>query len=251
MANLTVKEIREKGLAIILAHPEGIRFSEIRNEIFAQHPDNNLNTINTQVASLASAYPHDIEKPSKGLYRPRVPGNAVVVPPPAAASAKKSEEEFYQPFADYLKNDLDEATKAVPVGGSGFKVKWGTPDVVGIFRPQIGAILPFEPEVVTAEVKVNPDQPVTAFGQAAAYRLFSHKVYLVLPETMTEEDTSRVEALSLLFGIGLVLFDPEDVSPLFTIRVRAQRHSPDPFYMNEFAGKLRTADPLAFEQLFG
>ena len=250
MANLSVKEIRERGRAIILAHPEGIRFSEIRNEILAQHPDINLNTINTQVASLASAYPQDIEKPSKGLYRPRVPGNNVVAPPPPP-STKKCEEEFYQPFADYLKNDLDEATKAVPVGGSAFKVKWGTPDVVGIFRPQIGAILPFEPEIVTAEVKVNPEQPVTAFGQAAAYRLFSHKVYLVLPETMTEEDQSRVEALCLLFGIGLVLFDPEDVAALFTIRVRAQRHSPDPFYMNEFAGKLRTADPAAFDQLFG
>src|SRR5262245_51453533 len=45
------------------------------------------------------------------------------------------ESEFYESFSDWLKNDLDEATVSVPLGGSGLRGKWGTPDVVGVFKP--------------------------------------------------------------------------------------------------------------------
>lgn len=54
------------------------------------------------------------------------------------------------------------------------------------------------------------------------------------------EDQSRLESLCMLFGIGLVLFELNKDSPRFAIRVRAQRFSPDMFYANEFADRLKT-----------
>ena len=55
----------------------------------------------------------------------------------------------------------------------------------------------------------------------------------------------------MLFGIGLVLFDEnEPRNPDFAIRVRAQRFTPDMFYVNEFAERLKESDPENFERLF-
>src|SRR5207237_9172171 len=72
-----------------------------------------------------------------------------------------------------------------------------------------------------------------------------------MPTTLTEEDQSRLESLCMLFGVGLVLFDPNKDAPQFSIRVRAQRFSPDMFYVNEFADRLKHHDAEVFEELFG
>jgi len=55
----------------------------------------------------------------------------------------------------------------------------------------------------------------------------------------------------MLFGVGLSLFDLNKDQPHFSIRVRAQRFSPDMFYVNEFADRLKLHDVEAFEKLFG
>ena len=55
----------------------------------------------------------------------------------------------------------------------------------------------------------------------------------------------------MLFGVGLVLFDLDKDFPQFEIRMRGQRFSPDMFYVNEFADRLRHYDAEVFEQLFG
>lgn len=128
--------------------------------------------------------------------------------------------------------------------------KWGTPDVVGIYKPQASNLIKFPLEIVSGEVKIDPLAPVVAFGQAVAYRLFSSKSYIAMPTTLTEEDQSRLEALCMLFGCGLALFDLDVDNPNFAIRVRAARFSPDMFYVNEFADRLRLHDPEIFEQLF-
>ncbi len=111
-------------------------------------------------------------------------------------------------------------------------------------------LIKFGPEIVSAEIKIDPTQLVVAFGQAIAYRLFSTKSYVVMPSTVAAEDLSRLEALAMLFGLGLVLFDVNLESPNFSNRVRAQRFSPDMFYVNEFADRLRHFAPKVFERLF-
>jgi hypothetical protein len=51
--------------------------------------------------------------------------------------------------------------------------------------------------------------------------LFSAKSYVVMPNTISPEDYGRLEALCMLFGIGLVVFNPDVEEPDFFIRVRA------------------------------
>jgi hypothetical protein len=262
MAVLSIRDIKALGRAMVLQHPEGVRFTEIVNHILALHPEAVRNTVTTQIGTgLVASYPTEISKPSRGLYVPLLsatsgdPATAVLtastasVAPPAAPSRR--EEEFYEPFAAFLQNDLDEANIAVAMGGAAFKDKWGTPDVVGVYRQLTSDFIPFAPEIITAEIKIDASQSVVAFGQAVAYRLFATRSYIVMPSSMTPADQSRLEALCILFGLGFVVFDASNPNdPRFLIRVRAQRFVPDAFYANEFARRLHSAYPDRFHQLF-
>ncbi len=242
----TVEEIKRRARDIVLGQSGGIRYSQIVSRILAELPEANRNTILTSVGQLEAAFPTEIIKPSRGLYQSRAGVNVMVAPPPIV----RNEVDYYEPFATWLKNDLEEVTEVAALGGAALRAKWGTPDVVGVYKPSPGNLIRFGPEIVTAEIKVDPTQPVVAFGQAIAYRLFSTKTYVVMPSTMTEEDESRLESLCMLFGIGMVLFEPGGPNTEFEIRVRAQRFTPDMYYVNEFADRLRDAHPEAFLQLF-
>jgi len=139
------------------------------------------------------------------------------------------------PFADYLVKELEECTKAIPLGGNRFQDRWGTPDVIGTYKVLgLGDIQP-PIEIISAEIKIDTSQLITAFGQACAYKLFSHKVYLVIPKDADQTDIKRVESLCLKFGIGLILFNrfnKED--PEFEILTRAVKNEPDYFYLNKY-----------------
>src|SRR3546814_2372903 len=76
-----------------------------------------------------------------------------------------TEQDFYGSFAEWLEEN-DEATVASALGGSSLGGKWGTPDVIGVLKPRAQDIFKFEPQIVTAEIKAVPNQPVVAFGQA-------------------------------------------------------------------------------------
>jgi hypothetical protein len=124
--------------------------------------------------------------------------------------------------------------------------------VIGTYKRQPIDPVDFPLELVSAEIKIDPGQSVTAFGQACAYRLFSHKVYIVMPLTIerVKDDLERLQALCTLFGMGLVLFKPDTANPAFEKRVTARRFEPDIFYVNEFARRLRQTDPQTFNKLF-
>ena len=254
MAKLTGKAIQDLARGIVAQSPGGIRYSALVARIALEHPETPKNTIHGSVWDLDARYPSEITKPSRGLFMPVNPtaanggsGSEVGV----VAPVKAREDDFYEPFADWLEKELDEATIAIPLGGSGLQRKWGTPDVVGVYKPLASHRIKFDIEIISAEIKVDPQTPVVAFGQAAAYRLFSAKSYVVMPSSISEEDYSRLEALCMLYGIGLVLFTPNTEEPDFQIRVRAQRFSPDMFYVNEFAERIYQIDPKVFNQLFG
>ncbi len=155
--------------------------------------------------------------------------------PPKPAAPKVKEEAFYEPFADWLVNELEECTNAIAVGGNAFKDKWGTPDVIGIREAKRGDLIKPPTEIVTAEIKLDLNGLITAFGQCCSYKLFSHRAYIVVPKNAADEDISRLDALSRIFGIGLILFDATNPKePDFTIRARAARHEPDVFYVNKY-----------------
>jgi hypothetical protein len=52
-----------------------------------------------------------------------------------------------------LEKDLEEVTVAVELGGSGLKSKWGTPDVVGVYRPRAADIVKFQHEIVSSRTR--------------------------------------------------------------------------------------------------
>lgn len=249
MAKLSRKEIHEEARRVVRQNPGGIRYSELVRRISITSPETPVNSIHGAVWNLAELFPAEVTKPSRGLYKPAnadAAGAPTVEPPPT----KARESDFYEPFAEWLKNDLDEVTDVAALGGAGLREKWGTPDVVGVYKPLASNLIKFPLEIVAAEIKIDPLQPVVAFGQAVAYRLFAAKTYIAMPTSLTEEDQSRLEALCMLFGVGLALFDPDPQDPRFAIRVRAQRFSPDMFYVNEFAERLKKLDPETFEKLF-
>jgi hypothetical protein len=252
MARLGTKAIKDRAIAIIRANPGGIRYMEIVKQILASDPETSPNTISGSIWDLEKTCPNAVAKPSRGLYLPV--NGAIAEGAPSeipVIESVLSEELFYEPFADFLKTELGEATMAVPIGGAGFQKKWGTPDVVGVYKPLASDRIKFDQEIIAAEIKIDPTQPVVAFGQAVAYRLFAAKCYVVMPKTISEDDKDRLESLCMLFGLGLVLFTPDVKSPDFNIRVRGQRFLPDMFYVNEFADRLCKLDPSAFNQLFG
>ncbi len=256
MPKLSGKEIQKVARQIVAASPGGIRFSALVDKIFAQSPETPWNTVSGSVYNLDSLYPNEITKPSRGLFtavgtsenESVVVGSTEQVAP---TGVKIKESDFYEPFAQWLKNDLGEVTDVAPLGGAGLKSKWGTPDVVGVYKSRARDLVKFPLEIVSVEIKIDPQAPVVAFGQAIAYRLFSTKTYIAMPSSLTEEDQSRLEALCMLFGVGLVLFDLNKDKPAFSIRVRAQRFSTDMFYVNEFAERLKYHDGEIFETLFG
>jgi hypothetical protein len=263
MARLTVREIKERARSIIASHPGGIRYTALVTEIVQQNPETKENTIYASVSSLDKDFPDEVTKPSRGLFAParkaeddtvsagsaeQVGAEEVVT---TAAGVRLKESDFYEPFAKWLKNELGEVTRVAPLGGGGIRGRWNTPDVVGTYKKQAGSVIEFPIEIVSAEVKIQPGESVVAFGQAIAYRLFSTKTFIAMPTTLTEEDRDRLDALCMLFGVGLILFDLNKDKPQFTIRARAQRFSPDMFYANAFADRLRATNLGMFNELFG
>ena len=57
--------------------------------------------------------------------------------------------------------------------------------MVGVYKPTASNRIKFPLEIVSAEIKISPDAPVVAFGQAVAYRLFSAQTYVVMPRRVS------------------------------------------------------------------
>lgn len=261
MAKLSKKQIQQRALQLVALNFAGIRYIDIVNKIKKDDPETPTNTISGAIWNLDVLFPKDVIKPSKGLYFPATSvsatggvsggvGNNITVKPPLPIGSTIQELQFYQPLADYLKGELSEVVEAEALGGAGLGRKWGTPDVVGVYKPLASDRIKFDLEIVSAEIKIDAQESVTAFGQAIAYRLFSAKVYVVMPNTIPKEDQNRLEALCMLFGVGLILFDLNPAMPNFNTRVRAQRFAPDMFYVNVFADQLNRHNPRLFQKLF-
>ena len=232
---MTQKEqIYNKAVELLAKEPQGLRFAELMRRLKHDLPD--AKSFRAVIPNLHLSRPEEVCKPARGLFRHTRFGDTEIEPDARAAEKTRcrlAEQVFYKSFAEYLVDELEECTKALPLGGNCFKDKWGTPDVVGVLRPRQSDILKFPAEVVSAEIKADANALITAFGQACSYRLFSHKVYLVIPNVVSESDLAQLDALCRVFGLGLILFDAGNpVAPGYQIRVRATKHEPDMFYAN-------------------
>lgn len=243
MATKTIRgQIRKIALEILEEKPEGIRYSDLNRKILEQNSTFNPNTINGAIWDLDAQYPDKAYKPDRGVFRLLKFKEDIITQPdqqlttPAKTTKKRliKEEAFYKPFADWLVNELEECTIAIGLGGNIFRDKWGTPDVIGIRESKRSDIIQFPTEIIAAEIKIDSNGLITAFGQACAYKIFSHKSYIVVPDDSQIEDITRLDTLCRQFGIGLILFDNTNVEdPNFEIRARAIKHEPDMFFVNK------------------
>ena len=232
---MTRKEkIQKRALEILEENPEGVRYSKLKKELSKEFSEYPINTIHGSIWNLDTVFPKKVYKPARGLFK-HLKYKDIDIEERPEKKKKINEEDFYQPFADWLVNEIEDCTKAIPLGGNKFRDKWGTPDVIGIREPSRSDIIKGPTEITSAEIKTDTKDLITAFGQACAYKLFSHKSYIVIPKDSSEEDISRLDSLCIIFGIGLILFDrskPDD--PQFEIRVRPIKHEPDMFYANKY-----------------
>lgn len=229
------EKITAKAIDILKLNPNGVRHLDLVTKIHEELPEIFLNTIEGTVWNLDIRVPNEIYKPARGLFRHVKFREEKVTEEKLKPSPKIKEEDFYAPFSNWLVSEIEECTKAVPLGGNKFKDKWGTPDVIGKREPRRSDIVKTPTEIVSAEIKADTANLITAFGQACVYKLFSHKSYIVIPKNSSQADISKLDALCLIFGIGLVLFDSSTPkNPQFEIRVRPVRHEPDMFYVNKY-----------------
>ena len=226
-----------KAVDVIKLNPDGIRYSDLVRKLQGELPDYPVNTIHGIVWNLEIRASDRIYKPARGVYRHTMfrekegKDKDEIIP----VVERIREEDYYKPFADWLVNELEECTKAISLSGNKFRDKWGTPDVIGIREPRKSDIIKPATDIVSAEIKIDTGNLITAFGQACSYKIFSHKSYIVIPKESTEEDVARLDALGRIFGIGLILMDVGDPKlPRFEIRVRATKHEPDMFYVNRY-----------------
>lgn len=264
MAKLNRKQIQDEVRVILDRHPGGLRWAEVLKLIAAAHPETPSNSVRGATHVLFQGA-DDIVKIARGTYQlakyaeadaaDAVAQDDAVATTPIAIDADDrtagsvSEQDFYASFAEWLEEN-DEVTVAGALGGSSLGGKWGTPDVIGVLKPRAQDIFKFEPQIVTAEIKATPGQPVVAFGQAVAYRLFSHKSYIVVPRTTTSDDMNRLKSLCSINGVGLVIFTLDTAQPDYSVVVLPAVASPDMFYVNNMLDRLKGSEPRLLNRLF-
>ncbi|MET4728535.1 hypothetical protein ABIE09_002345 [Lysobacter enzymogenes] len=91
---------------------------------------------------------------------------------------------------------------------------------------------------MAADIKVSAKDLITAFGQACAYKLSAHRVYLVVPRSASQNILRRLDASAINLGIGLVVFDPNPRKPNFSVMVRAGKGEVDYFYTNDMMDRV-------------
>ena len=224
-----IHEIAEE---ILEQHPRGMRYTDLWQAVCDADSSLNENTVKVNVLKAPDS--KSIQKLARGLYIHANSGDRSRTSTDEGKAGRESD--FYASFAEWMERDLEEVTKAVPLGGKELGGKWGTPDVIGKKEGVKSDIFPVQMEMISAEIKTNHGQLVTAFGQACAYCLFSHRSYVVVPQDAPEDELDKLKSLCQVFGIGLVVFNAGDPKrPDYSLVLRARLQEPDYRYLNERA----------------
>jgi len=241
------KTVRKEALKILEATPEGMNYTDLRQKI-ADSTGIPLATVGREIWELGNDSP-DIVKPDAGWYQLRKYADKEEEVPsedtpeqPAKKRARANEKAFYDDFADQLRVALGECTHAISLRSVNVRGKWLTPDVLGTYQfAKDFGFTAQPPRIVSAEIKarVDTNEIFTGFGQACSYKIFSHKVYLAIPES-TGKIVPRISALCSLFGIGLVLFNSQNPDkPGWKVRNGATVNEPHYFYVKEVIERVK------------
>jgi hypothetical protein len=223
-----------------------LKWADLYSAIRTEYPNMKNGTIVGGIRNFYNKNTNSVYKPDKGLYRlikyqnNNSQSDSIstlqdgITPSINNQQISIKEEDFYESFAAWLVGDQEDCTEAKELGGNIFGGKWGTPDVIGVLKSLPTDFIKKDIEITSVEIKFSPNELITAFGQACSYKLFSHKVYLVIPKQSNSEEISRLDSLCYLFGIGLVLFDNTNPTiPNYQLKNRAQKGEPDNYYLNK------------------
>lgn len=234
-----LETIRRQAIAQLLVHRQGLSSSELSSLLLEIMPAVNRVKVATALYNFETTKSKEVFRTSSGLYlHQRYKGlepSGEFVRSTDNGEVRAVESAFYRTFADWLKNDAEAVTHAIPLGGNVFRDRWGTPDVIGKRESRRSDVIKVPTEIVAAEIKVDTMQLVTGFGQACAYRLFCHSSYLVIPKQASGVEIARLEALCEISGLALVIFDRNSpYAPAYKILVRPKIHQPDMGYTNRY-----------------
>jgi hypothetical protein len=263
VTKLNRQQIHERALQVLEEYPQGIRWSDLLRAVEATASETPRNSVHGGIHNLLTTRASEIVKVARGTYQlakymkaddafasaKETETESTPVTAEAPGYGTLTEQDFYVSFAEWLEEN-DEATVAAPLGGSSLGGKWGTPDVIGVLKPRAQDIFKFEPQIVTAEIKAVPSQPVVAFGQAVAYRLFSHRSYIVVPNSTNSDDMNRLKSLCSIHGVGLVTFALNKEQPDYVVVVLPANAAPDMFYVNNMLERLKSGEPSLLNKLF-
>src|SRR6266540_285553 len=121
MAATIRQQIRTKAVEILSEFPHGLRYSELLANIQEALPEAQKNTIAGNIWNLEVVAREQVYKPARGMYlhvQYREAPAAELPKVPQAPVETPKEQVFYEPFADWLVNELEECTKAIPIGGN-------------------------------------------------------------------------------------------------------------------------------------
>lgn len=260
---LNRQQIQAVAMEVLEREAQGIRWTELLRAVKEKTEETPHNSVHGAVHNLLTNRTTEIKKVARGTYQlakfveeedtivqsTEILQESNVIRIDGVFHIQLTEADFYDSFAEWLEEN-DEATVAAALGGSSLGGKWGTPDVIGVLKPRAEDIFKFEPQIITAEIKAVPNQPVVAFGQAVAYRLFSHKSYIVVPNTTSSDDMNRLKALCSIHGVGLVTFALNKGEPNYLVIVLPNIAAPDMFYVNIMLERLKQSDTKLLNRLF-
>jgi hypothetical protein len=243
-AQVSEQQIHEEALAAIRQRPSGIRILELARALRRSHPEMPLGSIAAALSSLGHPeFAEHVARPERGLLAPAgadCPG----LSPSGLAS------DYHAAVAQFLYVDAEDLTTVIPLDpriadGS----NWVTPDVLGVHRALPGDIFTWSPELLSVAVSTSTREAVIAFGQAAAYQVFSTKVYVGVPASISPSDRRELDVRCQHHGIGLLLLGPTPDAE-HVLAIRARRGTPDLDATRQFLECLRR-DRERFSQLFG
>lgn len=244
------EEIRRKAFEI-LSMPEfknGIRFTTLVKKVVSETGENE-NTCNGSLYNLPKELPDKISRPYRGLFilkeNEKFLKDVIEQNFEKKPNIKLDENSIYQPAKDYLLS-REECTHAVIVGGNIFGKKWGTPDILGAIRANSDAVYKPPLEIIAIEIKDEGYSPVEALGQAMAYKLFSHRTWLILPD---DNDLDRIEGIAISANIGLISFSKESDGFDFVTLNRPIAGHPDFAEVNNILEELKRKDKRKYNEL--
>jgi len=110
------EKIIAKAIEILKSNPDGIRYSDLVRKISQEFPEIPIKTIYGTIWNLETRVPNEIYKPARGLFRHVEFREKEISEEEQKTSLeieKIKEEDFYEPFANWLVNELEECTKEI------------------------------------------------------------------------------------------------------------------------------------------